>query len=154
MKEILEIITAHHIRDVSASTRDEVLVELCDVVADASEVTDPEGFLQAIRDREKLMSTGIGHGIAIPHARTSSVSDFVLVVGRSKKGIDYESLDGLPVHIIILMGAPERKRKEFLTLISKVGELFIDNVFKEQFLDAGSSSEMTRLLKEKTIGLL
>ena len=148
MKDISEIITVNQVRDISAKTKDEVLVELCNIASDTPNVTDPEGFLKAIRDREKVMSTGIGLGIAIPHAETPSVKDFVIAVGRCKKGIDFESLDGLPVHIIIFMGAPERKRKEFLKLMAKIGTIFNKSGFKERFLDAESSEDIFRLFVE------
>ena len=149
MENFSDIISVNRIRDVSPTTKDEVLVELCNLVVDAPEVLNSEKFLEAIRDREKVMSTGIGMGIAIPHAKTSSVSDLVMAVGRCKKGIDFESLDGLPSHIIILMGAPHRKSEEFLKIIAKIGSIFNNSEFKEQFLNAESSGEMFRLLVEK-----
>ena len=92
------------------------------------------------------MSTGIGSGIAIPHARTAAVSDFVIVVGRCRDGLDFESLDNLPARIIILMAAPERKRNEFLTLIAKVGAVFVNPDFRRQFLESVSPEDMFRLL--------
>ncbi len=146
MKDISDLIKADHIIDISAKTKDDVLVEMCDLLTDSHEVIDSEGLLDAVRERENLMSTGIGHGIAIPHAQTQSVRDFVIAVGRCKKGMDFESLDGLPVHVIILTGVPGRKRLEFLSLIAKIGELFIDPSFKERFLAAGSPLEMAQLL--------
>ncbi len=129
-----------------ASIKDEALVELCNMVSDNPAVTDPDDFLTAIRDREKIMSTGIGAGIALPHARILSLKDFVIAVGRSKKGIDYESLDGLPVNIFFILGAPEQKRREFLKLIARIGEIFENPGFNKKFLDAETSEDMYELL--------
>ncbi len=146
MKSIFEILKLNQISDISAKTKDDVLVELCGLVANTPEVINSERFLKDIRDREKLMSTGIGLGIAIPHAQTSSVRDFVIAVGRCKRGIDFESLDGKLTYIIILMGAPENKQEEFLELIAKIGAIFNKPGLKESFLDAESPEEMFNLL--------
>ena len=148
MKDISEIITVNKIRDLSAKTKDEILVELCNMVTETPEVTDREKFMKAIRDREMVMSTGIGMGIAIPHATTSSVTDFVMALGRSKKGVDFESLDDMPVHIFILVGAPERKRGEFLKLLAKIGKILNNPGFKKRFLDAESPEENLRMITE------
>ena len=78
MKSIFEIFNAKHILDIKAKTKDDVLVELCNGVAGNPVITDPEGFLEAIREREKTMSTGIGLGVAIPHAKITSIKDFVI----------------------------------------------------------------------------
>ena len=149
MTEITKVIAAIQFRDISATTKDKALVELCDMVVDDASVIDPRGFLNAILEREKVMSTGIGMGVAIPHAKTSSIKDFVIAFGRCKKGIDFESLDGLPVTIIILIGAPENKRKEFLNLIAHIGKLFNESDFKQRFLDTESPAQIVKLFMQK-----
>ena len=146
MKNITDIISPNLICDLRAETKDEVLVELCNLSADAPGMMNQSGFLKAIKGSEKVMSTGLGMGIAIPHARTSSVSDFIIAIGRTRKGIDFESLDGAPVYLIILLGAPVGKRDDFLKLVAKIGSLFIDQDFIKQFLDAKSPQEMYNLL--------
>lgn len=146
MKNITDIISPNLICDLKAETKDEVLVELCNLSADAPGMVNPSGFLKAIKGSEKVMSTGLGMGIAIPHARTSSVSDFIIAIGRTRKGMDFESLDGAPVYIIILLGGPVGKRNDFLKLIAKIGSLFIGQDFIKNFLDANSPQEMYNLL--------
>jgi mannitol/fructose-specific phosphotransferase system IIA component (Ntr-type) len=148
MDNVSDIFARSYICDLSSKTKDEVLVELCNLASRSPAVINSEGFLQAIRDRERVMSTGLGMGIAIPHAKTSYVNDFVVVVGRCREGVDFESLDASPVHIIILMGSPEDKSNEFLKLISRVGFLFSDSGFKQRFLDASSYEEMRDLLSK------
>ena len=146
MENISEFILVNQVRDMKAEIKDEALVELCNMVSDNPAVTDPDDFLTAIRDREKIMSTGIGTGIALPHTRITSLKDFVIAVGRSKKGIDYESLDGLPVNIFVILGAPERKRREFLKLIAGIGKIFEKPGFNKKFMDAETSEDMFELL--------
>ncbi len=149
MKEISEILTVDRIRDLTATTKKEALEELCALAATAPEVTDPESLLRALQARETAMSTGIGMGIAIPHAKIPSVTDLVMAVGRSRRGIDFDSLDGLPAHIFILMGASDRQNLEFLKLIGKVGALFNQTGFAERFLRAKTPEEMYTLMSEQ-----
>jgi len=146
MSVLFEYLTVEHVRDLSAETKGEALSELCDILAGTPAVVNRDGFLQAIIRRERVMSTGIGNGIAIPHARTHAVSGFVVAVGRIGNGIEFEALDGLPVQVIILMGAPERKKAEFLDLIAEIGSIFSEPGFLQRFLEAGTPEEMFRLL--------
>jgi len=148
MKDISEILSIDRICDLSASTKDAVLVELCQLASGAPQVTDPDDFLQAIRARERAMSTGIGMGVAIPHAKIASVHDFVMAVGRSIPGMDFDSLDGLPVHIVILVGASDHQSLEFLKLIGRIGAMFNRGGFIPRFLDAKGPEEMLHLLSE------
>jgi len=148
MRNISDILTVDRIRDIKARTKDGVLRELCKLASTSPHVSDPEAFLKAIRARETAMSTGIGMGIAIPHAKTPSIKDFVMAVGRSLKGIDFDSLDGLPAHIVILVGSSDKQNVEFLKLIAKIGALFNETGFKERFLKAKTTEEMYRLLTE------
>lgn len=144
--EIANILDTSRIRELTATTKDGVLRELCDLAATAPQVSDPVDFLRAIGARERAMSTGIGMGVAIPHAKIPSVTDFVMAVGRSRAGVEFDSLDGLPVHIVILMGASDQQSLEFLKLIGKIGAIFNQEGFIERFLAAPGPDEMFDLL--------
>jgi mannitol/fructose-specific phosphotransferase system IIA component (Ntr-type) len=146
MKEISDIITPERIRDLASSRKDDAIVELWELAAVAPEVTDPPAFLRAIRARETAMSTGIGMGLAIPHAKIPSVTDFVIALGRSREGIDFDSLDGLPAHIVILMGASDTQASDFLKLMARIGGMFSHAGFKERFLEAKTPDDMYRLI--------
>ena len=146
--KISQYFNIERIKDLVSCTKSEALAELCDLASDLPVVTNPERLHTAILNRENIMSTGIGSGIAIPHARTAAVRDFVIVVGRCRDGLDFEALDGLPVRIIILMAAPERKRNEFLKLIAKVGAVFDNPDFRHRFVESGAPEDMFRLLAE------
>ena len=149
MKKISKILNNVQFCDISAKTKHEALVELCGVLANDPRVIDPQRFLDALMKREKVMSTGIGMGVAIPHAKTSAVKDIVIAFGRCKQGINFESLDGSVVYIIILIGAPEHKREEFLNLIAYIGKLFTESDFKQRFLEAEYPSHMVKLVMEE-----
>jgi nitrogen PTS system EIIA component len=146
MMDLANILTVDRIRDLESSNKGDVITELCGLLATAPEVTDPAGFLQAIRARETVMSTGIGMGIAIPHAKIPSVTDFVMAAGRSRAGIDFDSLDDKPVHIVLLLGSSDTQAGAFLKLIARIGELFNRPGYKERFLEAKTPIEMYRLL--------
>ena len=86
--------------DLEADTKDEALLEVVDAAALSGAVSDRDALVEAVRARERILSTGIGLGIAIPHARIASVDRFVVSVGRHGGGIDFESIDQKPVHIV------------------------------------------------------
>ncbi|MFA6472181.1 MAG: PTS sugar transporter subunit IIA [Candidatus Latescibacterota bacterium] len=148
MKKISDIITVDRIRDLKSRTKDGVLRELARTASTAPEVSDPEAFLKALRVRETAMSTGIGMGIAIPHAKIPSISDLVMAVGRSKKGVEFDSLDGLPVHIVIMVGSSDNQNIEFLKLFAKIGAFFNKQGNKERFLKAKTPEEMYVILTD------
>ena len=146
MKRIANIVTENRVSDISAATKDEAIAELCSMLKDAPEVTDHKKFCASIRAREAIMSTGIGMGIAIPHSKTSYLNDLVIAVGRTKKGINFDALDGLPVHIFILVGSSITQGDEFLKLLAEIGRIFNEQEHKNRFLEAETSMDMYRLL--------
>ena len=99
------------------------LKELTEVIASSDRVTDADAFYQAIVEREKIVSTGIGYGLAIPHAKVSCVSDFVIAVGVSSDGIEFDSFDKKPVHIIVMIGASEEQKDDYIKVLSKVTQI-------------------------------
>ena len=149
MKLIADILTEDRVRDIQADTKDEAIEELCNMLRDAPEVTDPDKFYHAIMYRETIMSTGIGMGIAVPHSKTSSLNDFVMAVGRTKKGIEFDSLDGLPVHIIILIGASDTQGEEFLKILAQIGSVLKDENYSKKLIEADSPKDMLKLLTPK-----
>ncbi len=106
--------------DLRSSTKRDALVEICRVLEGCAHVADPAAFEKAVLDREEAMSTGIGLGIAVPHAKIPSVKDFVLSLGRSKAGIEFHSLDGRPVHLVVLIAGPEDRQARYLQLLAGV----------------------------------
>ena len=148
MKKISDILTVNRIKNVKSLKKDKVLAEVCEMLKDAPEVVSPKVLLKAIKAREAIMSTGIGMGIAIPHAKVSSVTDFVMAVGRSEKGVDFQSLDGFPVHLIILIVASDTQGEEFLKILGKIGAFFNISGNKEKFINAKTSEEIFNLFKD------
>ncbi len=83
-------------------------------------IKDKRSFEEAILEREDLVSTGIGFGIAIPHAKLTNIDDFFVIIGLSKAGIDWDAIDRKPVRAVFLIGGPEGKQREYLKIISRI----------------------------------
>jgi mannitol/fructose-specific phosphotransferase system IIA component (Ntr-type) len=147
MVRISELLNCNRVVELAGSTKDQVLEELCDIVSALPEVTDRSRLLAAIRKREAMMSTGIGMGIAIPHAKTESVTDLVMAVGRSRQGIDFQALDSKPVYLVIFMAGSTTQGDDFLQLLAKIGSFFNSEEHRSQFLAARTTRDIYRLFK-------
>ena len=115
------VLTPGRVRFVEGGTKDQVLRDMIDVLAESPHVQDKAALTQAIFKREAIMSTGIGLGLAVPHIRIASVRELVMAVAVSRAGInDYGSLDDKPVHLVFLIAAPEGKHADYLRLLSAI----------------------------------
>jgi mannitol/fructose-specific phosphotransferase system IIA component (Ntr-type) len=147
MLKLANLITADRIIDLKATTKNDALKELFAVMEGVAEITNGKDFEKSVLEREQILTTGIGSEIAIPHVKIPSVSNFVMAIGRSRPGIDFEALDGKPVHIVILIGSSDKQCDDFLKLLDKVVLLFKDEVFRKKILKARDGHEILRLLK-------
>ncbi len=111
-------------------------------------VSDGEEFIKALAKRENLESTGIGDGIAIPHARTNAVKDLTLAFARSPKGIDFSSVDGKPSHIIFLIASPESKKSEYILALAKLSRLLRKHTVRELLRNAKEPKEIMEIIKK------
>jgi PTS system fructose-specific IIC component/PTS system nitrogen regulatory IIA component len=109
--------------DLEAEDKDEAFEELVDHFCQADKSNAREEILTAIRDRESKMSTGIHKGIAIPHGKTNAVDTVRGVVGISRKGVDYDALDGEPVYLLFMIVAPQRDSERHLRILKRLAEL-------------------------------
>ena len=106
--------------DLTSRSKDAALMELVETLASAPEVTNREKLLQAILERERIVSTGIGLGVAVPHAKIPEVSEFVVAYGRSTDGIDFGSIDDRPVHHVVLIVGPPDRQQRYLQFLATV----------------------------------
>jgi fructose-specific phosphotransferase system IIA component len=140
---------ASRVVDLDATTKDAALVELVAAVGSSDAVEDAEALLTAVREREKLLSTGIGLGIAIPHARIASVNEFVVAVGRRKAGIDFGSIDGKPVQIVVLIAGPQDAQKSYLELLAQLSKRLKLEDVRDAVIESASPDDVVALLTEK-----
>jgi fructose-specific phosphotransferase system IIA component len=120
MKRLKSLLRKDMVIDLKSEEKYAALEELVDVISKSDMVTDKRVFLKEIIKREKIMSTGIGLGIAVPHVKISSVKDFVIAIGRSKKGIDFNAIDEKLVHIFVMIGASDTQAKEYIKLLAQL----------------------------------
>jgi PTS system nitrogen regulatory IIA component len=120
--------------------KEEAIGRLIQTLEDAPEILDNDTFQHDIFEREKIMSTGIGLGIAIPHVKSQAVKDFVVVIGISRKGIPWEALDNQPVHLVFLIGGAADQHQLYLRLLSKI-ILVLKNEKRRQALGKAEDAE-------------
>lgn len=145
MIDFSQMIDESRIVDLKATTKEEALRELVDVLATSPNVTDPDDLLRAILEREKVLSTGVGIEVAMPHVKIPSVKNFVIAIGRSHKGIDFESLDEKPVYIIVMIGANDKQAGDFLKVLAKLVLRLKNKTFRKQVMFAKSPKRIKEL---------
>ncbi len=135
------------IMEMNATEKLAAIKELVEFMVDKNIAKNREQLFEALAKRENLESTGIGEGIAIPHARTDAVDDLVLIFARSSSGIDFSSIDGKPSHIIFLIASPENKKSEYIIALAKLSRLLRRMPVREQLRNATSPQEVLEIIK-------
>jgi len=146
MREWLDMISPERVVWLSSSTKEEVLRELVDVLSTAPQVRAREALLKAILEREGIMSTGVGLGIAVPHAKIDSVFDFVTAIGISRKGVDFDALDDKPVHIVVMIAGPAGQQDRYIRILARVVLTLKDPKVREAILKAQTPQEVIQTL--------
>lgn len=147
-KLIGKYISADLIGFFEATGRDQVLKEMVEMASKAGYLQDAEAFYQALLEREKLVSTGIGMGIAIPHAKMAGYEQFFIAIGILKHGLDWSALDGVPVRILFMIGGPDDKQTEYLKILSELTGLLKDEAKRKAVLDLEKGADVYRTLIE------
>jgi len=137
------------IMNLTASNKEAVIDELVEKLDGANRLNSKAEFKEAILKRESQSTTGIGEGIAIPHAKTKAVKQPAICFGRSVSGINYESLDGQPAHLFFMIAASEGANNTHLETLSRLSTLLMDEEFRKQLLEAKDEEELLRLFDEK-----
>jgi len=131
--------------ELSGRTAAEVLAELCRPVAQLHGL-EAGRLVQVLLDREKLGSTGVGEGVAIPHGKLPGLPALVATFGRSREGVDYRSADGKPARLFFALFAPENSAGAHLKALSRVSRIFRLPAFREAILAAPTAAEIHRLI--------
>lgn len=132
-----------------AKTKEEVIDELVAKLQEAGILRDAQAFKEAIFAREAQSTTGVGDGIAIPHAKTAAVKRPAVAFGRSDSGIDYDALDGKPSRLFFMIAAPEGADNTHLEALARLSSMLMDSSFRAQIESASSEEEIIRLIAEK-----
>lgn len=145
--DILNYIHPDLIFFLNSETRDGALKEMIDGLHQAGRVDDPEAFYSAVVEREKIVSTGIGMGIAIPHAKLPAYDNFFIAIGVLQKGVDWKALDHASVRLIFLLGGPDDKQTEYLQILSGLTSLIKDESRRKKLLTLNSKEIIMELFK-------
>jgi PTS system nitrogen regulatory IIA component len=132
-----------------AKTKTEALEELVNALIKGGLKLDSAKVIEVLQQREKLGSTGIGDGLAIPHGKISSLDEIVVAFGRSKKGVDFDSLDGKPVHIFFLLLAPENSVGQHLKALARISKMLKKANFRQKLIETDSKSDLYKLIIEQ-----
>ncbi|MFG6117474.1 fructose-specific PTS transporter subunit EIIC [Halobacillus sp. MO56] len=135
--------------NLSARSKAEAIDELVGKLDQAGRLNDKQGFKDAILERESQSTTGIGEGIAIPHAKTSAVKEPAIAFGRSSEGLDYESLDGQPTNLFFMIAASEGANKTHLETLSRLSSFLMDKNFRDQLEQAKTEDEIIEAINAK-----
>jgi PTS system nitrogen regulatory IIA component len=135
--------------ELKGSTKDQVLKELAQGLAAKYPGIKLEDLIAVLSERERLGSTAIGDGIAIPHGKLRGANKIIGAFGRHREGVDFESLDGNPTHIFFVLVAPEDSASLHLKALARVSRLLKDDAFKARLIEAADSAEIYRLIKEE-----
>jgi PTS system nitrogen regulatory IIA component len=130
------------------STKEEIINELLDVLVSANKIQDRAGAYQAVMDREQKMSTGMKHGIAIPHGKSATIRDLVACIGISDTPVDFDSLDHEPCRIFIMTLSPLEKTGPHLQFLAEISLLFKSSEKRTEILRSASPDDILRVLAE------
>ncbi|MBN2484172.1 MAG: PTS sugar transporter subunit IIA [Candidatus Omnitrophica bacterium] len=136
------------VMDLNAADKEAAVREIAEELTSSGKVADKAKFIEDILERESLGSTGIGHKVAIPHARTASIKGFVIGFGKSKEGIDFNALDGEKVNLIFLMGADPRELNLYLRVLAELSKLLMNSAFREALVSAESADQVIQIIRQ------
>ena len=128
-------------------TKEEIIKELVGSLESGAVVTDREKVLQAVIEREKIMSTGIGDGIAIPHGKSDAVTRLAAALGIHKRGVDFEALDGEPAYVFFLLVSPANVSGPHIKALARISRLLKNDDFKKRLISAADAEGIMRLIE-------
>ncbi len=144
MSDILE--PENIIPDLKARDKKRAIEELADTVVKTNPSLDKDSLVRVLLDRESLGSTAIGDGVAIPHGKFPGIIAPIISFGRSRKGLDFESMDGQPVFLFFLLVAPEDSASVHLKALAKIAKMLKDSSFRKLLIEAPNRKELYKII--------
>lgn len=147
---LLDILTRDCVKaPLDAGDKKGVIDELVDLLAGAGKVDDPQTLKDAVWTREQARTTGIGHGLAIPHGKSESVTGLAMAVGKPAEPIDFAAIDGKPVRLVVLLASPPDKTSDHIQALARISRLMTMEAFREQIYEATSGEQIFDLLQSQ-----
>lgn len=137
------------IADLKARGKRAAMEELCQALSQEHPSLDMNSLMEVLVERERLGSTGIGDGIAIPHGKLPDLDDLMLSFGRSVDGVDFDSLDGKPAHLFFLVVAPENSAGTHLKALARISRLLKSNVVRRELLEAKDAQDIYSIIESQ-----
>jgi fructose-specific phosphotransferase system IIA component len=137
------------IAELNGAGKEEVINELVELFKDDPRVNDLDKVREAVLEREKIMSTGVGKGFAIPHGKTNQVNEILGAFGKSTKPIDYQSLDQQPVHLVFLLVGKDNLVSTHIKLLSRISRMMNKDEFRNSLIEAKSQEEILDLFRKE-----
>ncbi len=129
-----------------------VIDELVDVLAAAGRVADAKGLKEAVWTREMTRTTGIGHGLAIPHGKSPGMSAIAMAIGKPAAPMDFQAIDAQPVRLVVLLASPPDRTSDHIQALARISRLMTMDQFRERVYAAGTATEIYDLLKVQETG--
>lgn len=147
ISEILD--PAAIVADLKGTAKKDVLVELTEALLKANPGLDRDSILKVLLERERLGSTGIGEGVAIPHGKLKELDRMQISFGLSSQGVDFDSMDGKPAHLFFLLVAPEESVGVHLKTLARISKLLKSTDVRQRLLNATDSEDIFRIISEE-----
>ena len=141
------LLETQFIKFLEADTKDAALDEMIQMMSDSPNISDEKSFRKAVFDREALMSTGLGLGIAIPHVKIKSIKDISIGIGIHKKGLDWDALDGEAVHIVVMIAGSDTQHDTYLRTLSKIVLVLKNKKRREKMIQSSTPEEIVTLFE-------
>ena len=135
------------IAELKSTAKEDVINELIDLFDNDTRVIDIKKVRDAVLDREKIMSTGVGKGFAIPHGKTSAVNEILAAFGKTEHPIDYQALDNQPIQLVFLLVGKDNMVSTHIKLLSRISRMMTKDEFREKLIQAKSNDEIVELFK-------
>jgi len=135
------------ITDLKATGKNDVLEELAQAVAGNNGGLSAESVARVLLEREKLGSTGIGDGVAIPHGKLAGIEEILVGFGRSRRGVDFKALDGRPVYLFFILIAPDGASADYLKCLARISRLLKDPGIRRDLKEAPSADDLLRIIE-------
>ncbi len=148
--KLTEILKIDKIKiDFKGITKEEIINEMIDLFKDDERVTDIETIRSVVLEREKIMSTGVGNGFAIPHGKTNMVREMVAGFGLLKTPIDFESIDGEPVNLVFMLIGKEDSVGQHIKMLSRISRIMNQKSVRNKLTNASSTEEIFKIFEEE-----
>ena len=131
-----------------AANKEEAIEKFINSLEKTGTIKEPNALKDALLEREKLGTTGIGQGIAMPHARSSAIQDLTVAFFRSEKAIDFKSMDSEPVHLVFLLLAPVTAGGPYLKLLAKISRLLRSDDFRKALIEAKDVATILQIIQD------